>query len=59
MVNTPEIEDGGAALPCATYGHTGDEHVVRDIEVAGNTLHETFCEGCDAHCEFFPAPERG
>ena len=59
MVNTPEIEESGAAdLPCATCGHTGHEHVVRDIEVAGNTLHETFCEGCDAPCEYRPTSER-
>lgn len=58
MTTTPEIEDGIADLPCATCGHAGIEHVERDIEVAGDTKRETFCEGCDAACEYVPAPER-
>lgn len=59
MVNTPDIDEGGAPdTSCATCGHTGEDHVVRDIEVAGDTKHETFCEACDAPCEFLPAPEQ-
>lgn len=58
MVNAPDIDEGGAPdLVCATCGHGGDDHVVRDIEVAGNTIRQAFCEGCDAACDYIPRPE--
>ncbi len=59
MVDAPDTDEGGAPdSPCATCGHGSDDHVMRDIEVAGNTPHETFCEGCDAPCDYVPTPER-
>lgn len=61
--STPDFDigvetDGAPDAACASCGHGGEDHVVRDIEVAGDTKRETFCEGCDALCEFLPAPER-
>lgn len=58
MVNTPDREDSGIDVPCLTCGHSGHEHVVRDVEVAGDTRRETFCEGCDRACEYVRRPER-
>jgi hypothetical protein len=35
----------------------GHEHRVRETEVPGNTIRETFCDLCGAICEFVPEPE--
>ena len=41
--------------PCATCGHSGQLHVLREVEVPGNTVRETYCEGCTSFCAFLPA----
>lgn len=51
------LDEGGPDRPGATCGHDGAMHVVRETELAGNTAHETYCEGCGAPCEYLPAPE--
>jgi len=54
----PDIDEGGAPdRACATCGHDGRQHIVREIEVAGNTVRETYCEACDRVCTFIPAPD--
>ncbi len=57
-MNIPEpdpADDRGAPdTPCATCGHEGHAHVLRETEVAGNTIRETFCEECNAMCEYVP-----
>jgi MinD superfamily P-loop ATPase len=54
----PDIDEGGGPdNPCATCGHAGRAHIVREIEEAGKTVRETYCEGCGALCEFVPVTE--
>lgn len=54
----PEIEDesGAPDRPCANCGHPGHQHLVRDVELPGRTVRETFCSECGALCEFVPEP---
>ncbi|MFA7250262.1 MAG: hypothetical protein WC273_11610 [Dehalococcoidia bacterium] len=53
----PEIEDEGAPdRACANCGHPGHQHLVRDAELPGRTVRETFCVECGALCEFVPEP---
>jgi hypothetical protein len=53
----PEIEDEGAPdRACANCGHPGHQHIVRDAELPGRTVRETFCSECGALCEFVPEP---
>jgi hypothetical protein len=47
-------ERGAPDRPCANCGHAGHDHVVREIEVPGNTVRETYCEECVAICQFVP-----
>lgn len=54
----PDIDDGGGPdRSCATCGHDGRSHILREIEVSGDTIRETYCEECGAACEFIPGPE--
>lgn len=54
----PDIDEGGGPdNPCATCGHDGRAHIVREVEDAGKTVRETYCEGCSALCDFVPVTE--
>jgi hypothetical protein len=65
MTNAPDTPDaagiddtsGAPDRACVNCGHMGHEHRVRETEVPGNTIRETFCEICGAVCEFVPEPE--
>lgn len=58
MVEDQESLDQGAPdRPCATCGHDSILHALRETELAGNTVRETYCEGCGSPCDYFPAPE--
>jgi len=50
-------ESGAPDRPCATCGHPGHAHLVREVEVPGRVIQETHCTECDAACEFVPAPD--
>ena len=50
-------DDSASDRPCGRCGHEGHQHLLREIEVAGNTVRETYCEACEALCEYVPAPE--
>jgi hypothetical protein len=49
-----DVETGAPDRACATCGHSGHEHLVREVEVPGNTVRETYCSACAALCEFVP-----
>ena len=56
-MNAPDTEESGAPdRPCATCGHEGHAHILREVEAAGVTVRETYCEECEAPCEFIPDP---
>ncbi len=57
MVDPHELEEGAPDRPCATCGHDGRLHLVREAEEPGRTIRETVCEACDVPCEFLPLPE--
>jgi len=59
MTGPPEIEDerGAADRACANCGHPGHDHLVREVQVPGNTIRETYCSTCGAICEFVPEPD--
>lgn len=58
MVDDADTYEGGAPdRPCATCGHDGSQHLVREAELPGATARETYCEGCGTTCEFVPDPE--
>lgn len=54
----PDADDerGAPDRACATCGHPGHSHLVREVEVPGNTIRETYCSECSALCEFVPEP---
>jgi len=58
MTTTPEDNRRenpiAADRPCASCGHTGEQHVVHEVELSGRTVHETYCEGCVAFCDYLP-----
>lgn len=58
MVEEILTDDGAPDAPCSRCGHEGHRHLVREIEDAGTTVRETYCEDCEALCEFIPAPEQ-
>lgn len=58
MVESPDdLLEGGPDRRCATCGHEGASHRVLETELPGATVIETFCEECDALCDFVPVPE--
>lgn len=65
MTNAPDTPDaadiddisGAPDRACVNCGHMGHEHHLRETEVPGNTIRDTFCEACDAACEYLPEPE--
>jgi len=59
MTSPPEIEDvrGAPDRACVNCGHPGHEHLVRETEVPGNTIRETYCSSCGANCAFAPEPD--
>jgi len=59
MTSPPEIEDerGAPDRACAKCGHPGHEHLVREVEVPGNTVRETYCSTCTVICQFVPEPD--
>lgn len=52
-----DLQETPPSLACATCGHDSAVHVGRDVEEAGTTITDTFCEGCDRPCDFVPIPE--
>ncbi len=50
-------EEGAPDVPCAACGHDGHRHRLREFELSGTTVRDTFCEDCDAPCEYVPRPD--
>ncbi|MGE3961995.1 MAG: hypothetical protein AB7F65_09970 [Dehalococcoidia bacterium] len=48
------VETGAPDAPCAKCGHDGARHRLREVELPGATMHDTYCEDCEAPCEFVP-----
>lgn len=58
MMDGEEIlEQEGPDAACANCGHSGQDHLVQEIEVSGDTIRRTYCQSCDASCEYVPIPE--
>lgn len=62
MAITPDqnsIDDlrGAPDRACATCGHMGEDHHVREIEEPGSTIQDTFCVACKTACAYIPEPE--
>jgi len=60
MISPPEIEDarGAPDRACAQCGHPGHEHLVREVDVPGNTIREIYCSTCGAICTFVPESDQ-
>ncbi len=40
--------------PCAVCGHAGHQHSLRETELEGTTVRQTYCEGCSDWHEYVP-----
>jgi len=47
-------EDAAPDRPCSVCRHAGHEHVLRETELEGNTVRQTYCTSCADWHDFVP-----
>ncbi len=47
-------QDAAPDRPCSACGHAGAEHVLRETELEGNTVRQTYCVACTDWHDFTP-----